>query len=104
MMLRLKNRCIVVLKDEEEKSCNYRIPKELFLKFQEELAQYRSESAKPKAIRCIETGKVFRCARATYKWLEEKGLQVSYSFEARIKKACYNPNRTAYGFHWEFVE
>ena len=38
------------------------------------------------------------------KWLEEKGLQVSYSFEASIKKACYNPNRTAYGFHWEFVE
>ena len=103
-MLKLKNRCIVVLKDEEEKSCNYRVPKELFLKFQKELAQYRSESAKPKAIRCIETGEVFRCARATYKWLEEKGLQVSYSFEASIKKACNNPNRTAYGFHWEFVE
>ena len=40
-MLKLKNRCIVVLKDEEEKSSNYRVPKELFLKFQEELAQYR---------------------------------------------------------------
>ena len=103
-MLKLKNRCIVVLKDEEEKSTNYRVPKELFLEFQKELAQYRSESAKPKAIRCVETGEVFRCARATYKWLEEKGLQVSYSFEASIKKACYNPNRTAYGFHWEFVE
>ena len=103
-MLKLKNRCIVVLKDEEEKSSNYRVPKELFLKFQEELAQYRSESAKPKAIRCIETGEVFRCARATYKWLEEKGVQVSYSFEASIKKACYKPNRTAYGCHWEFVE
>ena len=32
-MLKLKNRCIVVLKDEEEKSSNYRVPKELFLKF-----------------------------------------------------------------------
>ena len=42
-MLKLKNRCIVILKDEEEKSSNYRVPKELFLKFQEELAQYRSE-------------------------------------------------------------
>ena len=103
-MLKLKNRCIVVLKDEEEKSSNYRVPKELFLKFQEELAQYRSESAKPKPVRCVETGEVFRCARATYKWLEEKGLQVSYLFEASIKKACNNPKRTAYGFHWEFVE
>ena len=72
-MPNLKNRCVIVLKDEEEKSCNYRVPKELFLKFQEELAQYRSESAKPKPVRCIETGKVFRCARDTYKWLIENG-------------------------------
>ena len=31
-MPNLKNRCVIVLKDEEEKSCNYRVPKELFLK------------------------------------------------------------------------
>ena len=103
-MSKLKNRYVVVLKDEEEKSCNYRVPKELFEKFQKELIQYRSESQKPKAVRCVETSDIFRCARATYKWLEEKGVQVSYSFEACIKKACNNPNRTAYGFHWEFVD
>jgi len=104
MMLRLKNRCIVVLKDEEEKSCNYRIPKDLFLKFQKELAEYRSESVKPKPVRCVETGKVFRCARDTYKWLIENGASTSYSVESGIKAACNNPKRKAYGFHWEFVE
>ena len=103
-MSNLKNRCVIVLKDEEEKSCNYRVPKELFLKFQEELIQYRSESLKPKAIRCVETGDVFRCARDTITWLHKKGVTTSYSVDSGIKFACKNPKRTAYGFHWEFVE
>ena len=103
-MSKLKNRCVIVLKDEEEKSCNYRVPKELFLKFQEELIQYRSESIKPKAIRCVETEEVFRCARDTHRWLHEKGVTTSYSVDSGIKFACKNPKRTAYGFHWEFVE
>ena len=102
-MPNLKNRCVIVLKDEEEKSSNYRVPKELFLKFQKELAQYRSKSIKPKAIRCVETGDIFRCARDTHRWLHEKGVTTSYSVDSGIKFACKNPNRTAYGFHWEFV-
>ena len=103
MMSKLKNRCIVILKNEEEKSCNYRVPKELFIKFQKDLAEYRSESQKPKPVRCVETGEVFRCARDTYKWLESKCGNVTYSFDSRIKQACNNPKRTVCGYHWEFV-
>ena len=104
MAFKLKDRYIIILKDEKGKSFNFRIPEDLFLKFQRELAPYRSESAKPKPVRCIETGKVFECARLAHKWLYDKGVSTSYSADSVIKTACKDKNRTAYGFHWEFVE
>lgn len=104
MALKLKNRYVLILKDEKDKSFNYRIPEELFLKFQIELAPYRSESTKPKAIRCVETGEIFESARKAHSWLYNNGVSTSYSADTSIKTACKSKNRKAYGYHWEFVE
>ena len=104
MTLKLNDRYIITLKDANEKTFTYRIPEDLFLQFQKELTPFRSESTKPKTVRCVETGEIFECARKAHTWLYNKGISTSYSADSAIKNACKDKNRTAYGFHWEFVE
>src|SRR5699024_978243 len=48
-------------------------------------------------IRCVETGEVFDYIRLA---CEKYGIKN----QASITIALNNPNRTAYGFHWERVE
>ncbi len=104
MALKLKDRYIIILKDANEKTFTYRISEDLFAHFKKELEPYRSESTKPKPVRCIETGEVFECARKAHTWLYNKGVSTSYSADSGIKAACKDKSKTAYGFHWEFVE
>lgn len=104
MASKLKDRCIIILKDVNEKSFTYRISEDLYLQFKKDLKPYRSESTKPRPVRCIETGEVFECTRKAHTWLYNNGVSTNYSANSGIKNACKDKQRTAYGFHWEFVE
>ena len=57
---------------------------------------YKNETnPNAKRIRCIETGEIFECMKFAQ---ERFGLKTTGSFTAAIKK-----NKTAAGFHWEYV-
>ena len=83
---------------------SYRISKELFEAIKKEVAPYRSLQAQPKKIRCIETGKIFRCAREAAGWLYEMNLTESYSADISVKAACKGLRTKAYSYHWELAE
>lgn len=50
-------------------------------------------------VRCIETGEVFFCIKDAEKSCIERGLPFTF----QINSVLNNPNKTAYGCHWEHV-
>lgn len=56
-----------------------------------------SKNSRATKIRCVETGEIFDYIRLA---CEKYGIKS----QASITYALKNPNRTAYGFHWERVE
>lgn len=49
-----------------------------------------------KAIKCVETGKVYRCSREAYEDLNRKP-------NSSIGLCCNKKRERAYGYHWEFI-
>lgn len=92
----------VILKEGDKTVGTYHLEADLFQKIFYKLKPYKSAGAKPKQIKCVETGEVFRCANEAAKILRFRGLTNSYSADARIKISCKN-KKNAYGYHWEFV-
>ncbi len=80
----------------------YKINKELFGQIKAKIRPFRSQPMKAKAIRCIETGQIFKCAREAQAWVYHQELTTTMNFEA-IKKACKGHRNTMYGYHWEYV-
>lgn len=62
-----------------------------------ETRQKKSAANKNKrAVRCVEENKVFESIRAAAKWIGKSG--------GTVMAACKNPNYTAGGYHWEYVD
>lgn len=93
----------ITLKEGNNATETYRVPEELFKNIQESLSFYRSESPAPIAIKCIETGECFNCAKAAAVWLQKMGIPITYTAPTRIKNACRKQN-LVYGYHWEFIK
>lgn len=94
---------VIRLQENGKTQFSYRISKELFEAIKKEVAPYRSLQAKPKKIKCIETGKTFRCAREAAGWLYEMNLTESCSADMAVKAACKGQRTKAYGYHWKFI-
>lgn len=95
---------VIRLQENGKTQFSYRISKELFDAIKKEVAPYRSLQAQPKKIKCVETGRIFRCAREAVDWLYEMNLTENYSADISIKAACKGQKTKAYGYHWEFVK
>lgn len=73
---------------------------------------WRDERLKPgdrprKNIICKETGKIFRTSYQAADWVVTKNLTNSSNWKTiagNIRDACKYPKRTAYKFHWAFLE
>lgn len=98
-----KSPFIIRLEIENKLLETYRIPEELFFEIKEKITPYRSIQAKSKMIKCIETGKIFKNAKAANRWLIQEGLTESYDAHFGIKRACQGKQNIAYGYHWEFL-
>lgn len=104
MTMKLKNRCTVVLKQDDFGTIKtYRINDRLFYMLEKSLEKFRSKSPKPHKIKCIETGQIFESARKASEWVEF-ALEIDYCNFNLIKSACNRKNGMSYGYHWEFVE
>lgn len=57
----------------------------------------RAAAATRKPVRCIETGVIYSCA-------EEAVKDLGKSNKTGISNACNGKYKTAYGYHWEYVE
>lgn len=94
---------IVRLEVKNEPQKTYRVDEELFSEIKEKVAPYLSMQAMSKLVRCVETGKIYKNARAANDWLMNEGLTNSYQAHFRIKRVCHGKQNIAYGYHWEFV-
>ncbi len=92
----------VVLKV-NDKSESYRLPEKLFNEIKMSIEPYRSKCPPLKAIKCIETGEVFRCSRDAMKWLFKEGKTNNYNADILIKAACKRERNIYSGYHWEFA-
>lgn len=61
------------------------------------LAKSGANNPLSKKVMCIETGEVFDC-------LQQATDSVGLASKHSIRVACKNPNRTAKGFHWKYIE
>lgn len=86
------------------KSESYRIPANLFVTLKNDLNPYRFAAVPTKAVKCIETGKVFRCARDAMLWLIKEKVTNNYNADTLIKAACKREHNVSCGFHWCFVD
>lgn len=93
----------IILKS-NDKSESYRIPEIMFISIKHYLKPYRSKTVKIKAVKCIDTGKIFRCAREAMMWLIQEGKTSNYNADNLIKAACKRERNIFCGFHWEFVD
>ena len=93
----------ILLKNNEQTE-SYRVGKSFFETLRQILEPFRSKSAPSKAIRCIETGKIFNNANSVATWLTEQGLTQNYHANTIIKNVCNGKQKRAYGYHWEYAE
>jgi hypothetical protein len=74
-------------------------------------SEWRTQKLRPK-VKCKETGGVFTSSYDAAAWVIQKGLKTkkgiqttNYKTVARcIRDACHNRIRTAYKFHWTYLE
>lgn len=83
---------------------SYRVSESFFTTMRDILAPYRSNNAPSKAIKCIETGMIFKNANHVKQWLFQKNLTNSHTADATIKSVCKGQRPCAYEYHWKFVE
>ncbi len=95
---------IIKLIDSNEKLRTYRVNEELFYAIKKLIEPYRSISPQSKKVLCIETGQIFENAKAANKWLVDEKQVSTYHAYSFIKSACKGKRKTAYGYHWKFIE
>jgi len=100
---RKMNKYSVTLRENDKNSCTYKIDQKLFDTLKKYLEPFRSLQPEARKIRCIETGKVFDCARKASEWLEFI-TEREYCNMDLIKQACRKKNGSSYGYHWEFAD
>lgn len=88
----------------EKNSGTYRVSKDLFIKIKNLIKPYQSFKNKSKKVKCVETGEIFKNAKAANDMLIKKGISSSYDAYNRIKEVCNKRKEAAYGLHWEFVD
>ena len=68
--VRKKGKFSIILREDDSNQCSYKINRHLFDTLKKYLAPFRSYQAKPRKIRCIETGQIFYSAREASYWVE----------------------------------
>ena len=91
----------VILNQEDIKMGSYKISSEMFILLMEKIKPFRSLQEQSKKVRCIETGKIFENARAASNWTAFVGE--NYCSIDTIRLCCRGCQKTAYGYHWEYV-
>ena len=91
----------IILKENDNNSCTYRIDRKLFDTLKKYLEPFRSLQPKARKIKCIETGQIFNSAWEASKWLEFV-RETDYCNIDLIKRAC-RKNGTSFGNISEFV-
>ena len=99
---KLKGRFIIVLKQEDIKMGTYKVSAQRFAKLKEKLQPYRSLPTPSKAVRCVETGQIFKNVKEASRWAKFV-LEREYCNLNLIRQCCRGVNKTSYGYHWEFV-
>ena len=94
---------LVILEKNGLSEGRYKVDKELFGQIKARIRPFRNQPVQPKAVRCVETGQMFRCASDAQTWVFEQGLSNSLTCYAAIKKVCKGLKDTMYGYHWEYV-
>lgn len=79
---------IIRLLVNEKNSGTYRVSKDLFITIKNLIKPYQSFKNKPKKVKCVETGEIFKNAKAANDMLIKKGISSSYDAYNRIKEVC----------------
>lgn len=95
---------IIRMTIDEQNSETFRVNQDVFSTVKNLIKPYQSFKNKPKKVRCIETGEIFKHAKEANDMLIQKGISYSHDAYNRIKEVCNKKKESAYGFHWEFVE
>lgn len=93
---------LVMLEKNGKSEGRYKIDKDLFGQIKARIRPFRSKPVEAKAVRCIETGQIFKCASEAQAWVYHQGLTTTMNYEA-IKKVCKGIRETMYGYHWEYI-
>ncbi len=94
---------IVRLQEKNNSFNSYRVSKELFFTIKNSVEPYRSLPPQMKKVKCIETGQIFRNAYEAMNWVVKNGKTDNNNAYVNIKSVCNKRRKTAYGYHWEFV-
>lgn len=97
-----KSKYRIVLMQEDIKMGTYKVPEKIYEKIKSEIEQYRSIGFPRKKVRCIETGQIFETAKEAARWAAF-ARERSYCHWDLIKQCCRGKQKTAYGYHWEWV-
>lgn len=100
----LKRTFIIRLENNGQNNGTYRVNEELFYAIKKLIEPYRSISPQSKKVLCIEPGQIFENAKAANKWLVDEKQVSTYHAYNFIKSACKEKRKTAYGYHWKFIE
>lgn len=71
---------------------------------------YSSEKSKqgffsqPKKVLCVEENKEFESTSAAERWLIENKITTAKKSRSHISAACKGKRKTAYGYHWKYLE
>ena len=120
MTTKAKNRCTVTLKQNETHLGTFRPPQDIFYEIQKDLGSYKISSEKfnllmekikpfrslqeqSKKVRCLETGQIFENARAASNWVAFVRENYYCSIDT-IRLCCRGCQKTAFGYHWEYIE
>lgn len=66
------------------------------------LSQARKREEQARRVRCIETGEVFKLARAAEYWLRNNGKPKAQA--NKIHACCSGGRKTAYGYTWKYAD
>ena len=92
----------VILKQEDIKMGSYKISSEMFNLLIDKIKPFRSLQEQSKKVRCVETGKIFKNARAASHWAAFVRENYYCNLDL-IRRCCRGCQKTAYGYRWEFV-
>ena len=92
-----------ILKQEDIKMGSYKISSEKFNLLMEKIKPFRSLQEQSKKVRCLEPGQIFENARAASNWVAFVRENYYCSIDT-IRLCCRGCQKTAFGYHWEYIE